>query len=284
MVDLKNDKESIVNFIKNSLYDFKTTYGNPKAVGIFCQPLEGLLSISINREVEILEKNKNKVEFEYQNFDTLFVENWKIESQKDISKWKYWGTGISEISGAQKIYNINKVFYNCLWTIIREATSEIYLPTTLLFFEFPELNDIIIHSNLEKFGRTVTKLFRNDIFEGYLSTKNHYRSIDIEAYKKSYNPNGDDETRNLTFEIATFYSSLTSEQAQTLDKIMLGNIDNVAFNVMSGLDGNNKEETGISLTIDNLDVRDLPLIGNGNLSGEYFDWVERFSKYGGFQH
>ena len=285
MVDINNDKENIVNFLSKTVFKFCEDISEPKSVGIFCKPSEGLITISFNTEFEIDIEKINSIEFEHKNYQSFIIENWKAECQKEISQWKYFKEGgIFESSGAQKLYNINRYLTHILWTIFRESTIKIKLPTTLLSFEFGDLNSIIIHSNLENFGRTITRLFRNEIFENYLTEKNYYRNIKIEEFKKNINPNFDEQTRNLMLEKSVFYCSLTNEQIQTLDKIILGQLDSTAFNVMRSLDENNEEQTRIKLTINNLDARQLPLIGNGNLSGEYFDWVERFSKYGEYQH
>lgn len=284
MVDINKDKENFVNFISKTVLKFTEDIGKPKSVGIYCKPSEGLFTVSFNAEKEIDKEKINSLEFEFKNFDCYGIESWKIECEKENTQWKYLDDGgIFESSGTQKLYNINRYLSHILWRIIRESANEIYLPTTLLSFEFSNLNSIIIHSNLENFGRTITRLFRNEIFENYLSEKENYRITDIEYFKNNLNPNFDELTKKTMLEKAIFYSTLTEDQLNTLDKIILGQIDNTAFNVLRGLDENKEEESGILLTVDHLDVRLLPLIGNGNLSGEYFDWVERFSKYGKFQ-
>jgi hypothetical protein len=285
MVDINNDKENIINFLSKTVLKFCEEVREPKSVGIFCKPSEGFFTISFNSEFEIDKEKINSIEFEHKSYESYIIENWKVECQKEISQWKYFKEGgIFESSGAQKLYNINRYLTHILSTIFRESTIKINLPTTLLSFEFVELNSIIIHSNLENFGRTITRLFRNEIFETYLKEKDYYKKIEIEEFKININPNFDEQTRNLMLEKSAFYLSLTKEQIQTLDKIILGQLDSTAFNVMRSLDENNEEQTKIKLTVNNLDARQLPLIGNGNLSGEYFDWVERFSKFGEYQH
>jgi hypothetical protein len=284
MVDINNDKASITDFINKSINHIRLEFGEPKSIGIFCKPSEGLFTISFSIKSEINKQDIKSVEFEFNDIDSLIIESWRIEIQKENSQWKYFPEGgIIEYSGVDKINKLNRYLTYILWTIIRESTREINLPTTLLSFEFTEFNSIIIHSNLEKFGRAITKLFRDEIFDNYLAEKDYYRSIKPEIFKDNLNPNLDQSTKNLKLQKAAFYASLTTEQIQTLDKLVLGQIDNIAFNIMRALDENNDSETGILLTVDNLNVRELPLIGNGNLSGEYLDWVERFSKHGEFQ-
>jgi hypothetical protein len=284
MVDINNNKRSITDFIGKSITHIRSEFGEPRSIGIFCKPSEGLFTISFNIKTEITKEDIKSVEFEFKNIDSLIIESWRIESQKENSQWKYFPEGgIIEYSGVDKIYKLNRYLTYILWTIVRESTREIDLPTTLLSFEFTEFNSIIIHSNLDKFGRAITKLFRNETFDNYLAERDYYRSIKPEIFWDSMNPNLDETIKNLKLQKAAFYSSLTSEQIETLDKIILGQIDSIAFNIMRALDENNDSETGILLTVDNLNVRELPLIGNGNLSGEYFDWVERFSNHGQFQ-
>jgi|GEM_PF-2477972 len=284
MIDINNEQNTIVNFITEAFNKFNMEIGEPKSIGILCKPSEGKFSISFNSRNEIDKSNIESIEFEYKDFAFLNLENWRIECQKEISQWKYFVEGgVFESSGTLKIYNINRYLTYILSTIIRKLTIDINLPTTLLGFEFSELNTIILHSNLEKFGRTITRIFRSDNYESYLTERNYHRSQGVEELRNKLSPHLDSATKNLMLQKSTFYNSLTIEQIQVLDKLVLGILDNTAFNVMRALDENNINESGISLTIDNVYVRELPLIGNGNLSGEYFDWVERFSKYGEFQ-
>ncbi|WP_273214919.1 hypothetical protein [Runella zeae] len=281
MIDITNDKAEIISFLSTTIKKIRNNFGNPKSIGFYCKPSEGAFTISFNIKSEIKEKYTNSIEFEYKDIEFLFMKHWKKECEQEKSQWKYFEEdGIFEASGPQKLYNINRYLSHVFWTIIRESTREINLPTTLLSFEFEELNHIILHSNLEKFGRIITKLFRDEIFKHYLEERTQYTNPD---FIQSIQQNSPYMYETYIAHKSYFYSSLTNDQIENLDKIILGIIDSIAFNVMRGLDENDDVESGISLIVDNRDVRQLPLIGNGNLSGEYLDWVERFSKYGGFK-
>lgn len=281
MVDINNDRLTIVNFLNRTVSLIRKDYGEPKSIGFFCNPSEGIFTISFNVKSEIDKDKVKSIEFEYKNIDSLFIEGWKRECNNEKSQWRYFEEGgIFESSGAEKLYNINRYLAYILWTIVRSSTREIKLPTTVLLFEFEELNSIALHSNLENFGRAVTKIFRNDIFEDYILERDRYKNPN---FISTINPNLDESLKSIIIEKANFYTSLSDEQIEVLNKIILGTIDNIAFNVLRALDENDIDESGILLTVENKDVRDLPMIGNGNLSGEYFDWIDRFSKYGKYQ-
>lgn len=78
-----------------------------------------------------------------------------------------------------------------------------------------------------------------------------------------------------------FLSSLTKDQAPHYLRHVSSVIEGVMFNLMRVLDEGQLgiSEDEIIMTINGVDVTKLPLIGNGNLSGEMFDWIPRFSKY-----
>ena len=78
-----------------------------------------------------------------------------------------------------------------------------------------------------------------------------------------------------------FLSSLTKAQAPHYLRHVSGVLDDVMFNLLRILDEGQLRvsEDEIIMTINGEDVTELPLVGNGNLSGEMFDWIPRFSKY-----
>lgn len=78
-----------------------------------------------------------------------------------------------------------------------------------------------------------------------------------------------------------FLSSLTEAQATHYLKHVSSVLEEAMFNLLRILDEGQlrASEDEIILTINGEDVTELPLVGNGSLSGEMFDWIPRFSKY-----
>ncbi|MCE3229498.1 MAG: hypothetical protein K0S32_4049 [Bacteroidetes bacterium] len=143
--------------------------------------------------------------------------------------------------------------------------------------------DLKRDATTDKFGREVVRLIREEQFDSYLEHKNHILKTGYQKFVKDLNPNRDKFYNDLEIERAKLFCDLSKEQHEVLNRIVLNILDSVAFNVMRALDENNVEDSGMSLKIDGIEARDIEMIGNGNLSGEYFDWVERFSKHGEFQ-
>lgn len=135
-------------------------------------------------------------------------------------------------------------------------------------------------TDLEKFGEFVMAKCRDEIMDGHNSLK-------LSDYKNFENI-GDEQLRVTLTERKQLLDSLTSEQMQTLDKLILSTVDNFAFCFLRQLQENKSKNYGNN-TFDIIVngrtsfemERDLI---SGNLFGDYLAWVERKSKYGAFQH
>jgi hypothetical protein len=78
-----------------------------------------------------------------------------------------------------------------------------------------------------------------------------------------------------------FLSLLSEDQVPHYLRHVTGVVEEIVFNLLKILDEGQLEvgENEIIMTINGENVTELPLVGNGNLSGEMFDWIPRFSKY-----
>ena len=79
---------------------------------------------------------------------------------------------------------------------------------------------------------------------------------------------------------------LNKSELEILDKLILNIIDNAAFTLLRGFQESMDECVGtekVELKIDGKKANELNLT-SGSLFGDYFDWIQRFSKYGGFQY
>ena len=223
-------------------------------------------------------------QFEYQNKKTFHSEEWKKEYEQDKSYWFFYEeAGVLEFSGTDKYASINRLYSHFLWNLLRDITKEVFLPTTLLELEQNKFSQFVLHSNSENFGRTIVEIFRESQYDMFLEQKKHIIKVGYDKYVADINPNICIDLKALMIERAALFASLTEEQNKILDRLILNLLDSTVFNVMRAVEENNSEITGFSVLINNKDVTKLPLIG-GSLFGEYFDWVERFSKYGKFQH
>jgi hypothetical protein len=284
MIDFNNYQIRIVDFVKKTVSEFEYEIGKSKLIGIYCEPSKGVLTINFNIHKQINEVDLNDNHFEYQNYGVLHFPEWQIEYKKKKSEWRFFEeAGTIKISGYEKKELINKFYSTVLWYIVRGITKEINLPTTLIQYEIDKYNRIILHSEVETFGRVVVQYFRDEIYRPFVDEKERIIEMGYNNYMNKLNPHIADDLKSLMAERAELFCNLTKEQNQVLDKLILNIIDSTSFNVLRALDENNEEKSGIVLKINDINVTKLPLIGNGNLSGEYFDWVERFSKYGNFQ-
>lgn len=120
--------------------------------------------------------------------------------------------------------------------------------------------------NLDAFGKLITSELREKKLDHLVAKlKEQYSALPSIADNGN---SGDD-----------FISTLTEKQVSLYLSHVTEIIENVIFNMMRELDEGQISENELIMTINGEDVTNLPLIGNGNLSGEMFDWIKRFSKY-----
>jgi len=244
MITLHQIKDEFSEFLINCVEDFSNKKGNLKAIGVSLYESTKQIQIHFNTEKAVNKKDKTSEQFEYKN-------EYKTTYQM----------GQPDERGF--VYDLS------MWVGIRNATRKVYLPTVLCCFEEESKNYFAIESELEIFGRAIVKLFREEPMEFHESNLKRFTEQSIGAFASE------------EMESVQFFNSLNSVQKEFLNRYIKEVIDFTSFNVMRAID----EKTGFEESDINIDIRgvkatDLPLIGNGNLSGEYFDWTERFSKYG----
>jgi len=284
MVDLEGDKPRIIHFMKETFEKFCTQFGRPSSIAITCLPSRVDLVFHGNLQNKIRPGDLSSKRFERRDFGSFHSDEWMKEFNKTTSRWRYFEqAGVIEISGKDRVREINHFYSKHLWYIIREATHEIILPTTLLEMEIERYSSIILDSAMERLGRMVVAQMRDEPYDSYIREKNEILKTGYKKYVKSLNPHRDPGYNKLDKERAELFGELSPKQRDALDRLMLRQLDSVAFNTMKFWDENNAENSGMQFTVDGKDVVNLPMVGNGNLSGEYLDWIERFSKYGTFQ-
>ena len=140
-------------------------------------------------------------------------------------------------------------------------------------------------SSYKELAETVVAKLRDENYANYLATRNYARSMTLTEYLSlPRNPGYASEYQQRDDERFGLLNSLSAEQSDALDRLILSTLDNAAFNFLRKIEENKAEGKGVGLTIDgkNLNIQDE--LQSGTLFGEYFLWVEENSKYGPFQH
>ena len=113
-----------------------------------------------------------------------------------------------------------------------------------------------------------------------------YESHKQNAKTKSLNTNQAKEFLDLEKERQKLIRGLKKSEIAALDKLILNIVDNAAFTLLRGIQESMDDCDGtenIELKIDGKKANELDLT-SGSLFGDYFDWIQRFSRYGEFQH
>lgn len=140
----------------------------------------------------------------------------------------------------------------------------------------------------KKLAEIMVAKLRDENYDSYIKTKEHARSMSLTEYENTKkNPNLDQDLQKLRDERFKFLNSLNEEQIKVLDRLILGSLDNTAFNFLREMEENLCQCEGrpVGLTIDGKNLESIQdELLSGTLFGEYFLWVEENSKYGPFQH
>ena len=130
----------------------------------------------------------------------------------------------------------------------------------------------------------IVSKFRDENFKNYLEYKEYCLNTSKEEFEKRF--------KNMAAELAAiekerfeFYNSLSTEQIDSLDKLILKSFDAAAFNVLREIEENLDEPKSIGLTINGKPVEHINNeFWSGTCFDEYFMWLEQKSNYGKYQH
>lgn len=251
MIELKNINQNFSDFFIAGIEKFSADIERPKSIGVSWSQTEQIIKLHFSKNP--FDKNEKSInQFEYQDYA--------------IAKYSSDPTEKEHIP---------------LWRMIRSCTKKAILPTVVLYIVDKDLYDFPIETDTEIFGRAVIKHIR-DYTMGYHSSKmERFKGKTKEDIIAEYPKNWTDEMRATQIKDAEFFTSLDSIQIEFLNDYILGLIDNIGFNVMRAIDESSfdKDCKSIEVKVNNTRAENLNMIGNGNLSGEYFDWIERFSKF-----
>jgi len=259
MINLNQVKDEFKDYLIKVVKEIESNYGNPKSIGIELSEKSKTIIIHFNIHKEIDKENKSCSQFEHQaKFQTKYE--------------------LGEPNDKGFVYDMR------LWEGVRNTSKEIQLPTTLCCFDENKFNYFVIETELETFGRFVVKHFREETMYSHDWHLDKFTNKTIEKIKDEIPEHWNETNVQEHMKSAKFFNSLSQEQLDYFNNYVLKMIDSSAFCVMRAFDENTgDEDSDIEIKCKGINVVDLPLIGNGNLSGEYLDWVDRFSKYGKFQ-
>ncbi len=129
----------------------------------------------------------------------------------------------------------------------------------------------------------IVSKFRDENFKDYLEQKEYCLQTSKEEFGKRFE-NMAEDLAAIEKERFEFYNSLSTEQRDTLDKLILKSFDAAAFNVLREIEENLDEHKSIGLTINGKPVEQIiNEFWSGTCFGEYFMWLEQKSKYGKYQ-
>ena len=263
MIYIYKSKDEFQDYFLKSLEKFKKDNGEPTSIGVSWSRESKLISIHYNLNQELNKANKSINQFEFINYSSI---NYKIGSPDDCE-------------------NEDQNEWIDFWGKIREASTLIQLPTVLYQIVDTDQYDLPIENENEIFGKAVVKHFRDYTIEHHQQISENYYNKTIDEISKSFPDYWNEELKVEKLKEATFFNKLDSEQLSFLRKYILKLIDSTTFNVMRAIDESSfsNDCKSIAVTINGQRAEELNLIGNGNLSGEYLDWIDRFSKYEQFQ-
>ena len=77
MINLKENKKPLEEFISDNILKFKQENGTPKTIGIYSHPVYGWVSINFNKTKTLEETETNCPDFEFPEFDLIEFPEWE---------------------------------------------------------------------------------------------------------------------------------------------------------------------------------------------------------------
>ncbi|WP_428743085.1 hypothetical protein [Tenacibaculum sp.] len=136
------------------------------------------------------------------------------------------------------------------------------------------------------FGKIIIEKLRDENFFNYLKSIELARKITKEDYSNlERNKNYEPSLQKIDDERFEFINSLDDNQKEQLDKLILKTLDGTAFNFLREIEENFHFNESIGLIFKGKPIEDIyDEFLSGTFFGEYFLWVNKFSKYGEYQY
>lgn len=88
MVDLNKKTKDIKEFFNSSINRFQEENRRPSAIGVYCCPWSGWITINFNITKKIVDTENNCPDFEFVEFGFMELAEWKSEYETDNPKYK----------------------------------------------------------------------------------------------------------------------------------------------------------------------------------------------------
>ncbi len=138
----------------------------------------------------------------------------------------------------------------------------------------------------DDFGQKIVEKLRDENYSNYLKMADSIRKITLDDYnnlpkKEGYDP----ELQKIDDERFEFINGLSDQQKEQLDKLILMTLDATAFNFLREIEEGYFDNKSIGLLFQGGLLEEIyNEFLSGTFFGEYFLWIEKFSKYDKFQY
>ncbi len=143
-----------------------------------------------------------------------------------------------------------------------------------------------IQEKYNTFGKKLVKKLRDENYNSYLEQNKLAKKISLrEYYNLPRNDEYDVKLQKIDDERFEFINSLNDKQKEQLDKLILKTLDETAFNFLREIEEDFFDNESIGLIFQGNSIEDIyNEFLSGTFFGEYFLWLDKFSKYGNYQH
>ena len=143
-----------------------------------------------------------------------------------------------------------------------------------------------MENNYNKFGEKIVEKLRDENYLNYLKNSESARKLTLkEYYDLPRNENYDKKLQKIDDDRFEFINSLNNKQKEQLDKLILKTLDETSFNFLREIEDSFHYNESIGLIYQGKSIDDIyNYFLSGTFFGEYFLWIEKFSKYGEYQY
>jgi len=128
MIDLRDYKNKIAQFILNGLNKFTMENGEPHTMGIYSCPCNGWISLNFNGDQH--PGTKNCPDFEFVEYDLIDFEGWSKEYENDSEWIDIVGHKLKLVFEGDEA--LNKLIFDLLKSIAVELKQSNQLPAVFL--------------------------------------------------------------------------------------------------------------------------------------------------------
>ena len=213
----------------------------------------------------------SKISFAYQQYDHVNeIEKLEYTLYEEFDLNRIEGLNFGDAA------NVRAMIYNCIY----DSDWKHQLPTTLLKYKGIPKDDLFLFHENRSLGETVVRLIRDETYGHLDESITYYRSQSKEALVAEFRDNWSEEYKQEVLNKIDVYQSFDENQIRFIKKLIINKLDSVAFSLMRAIDEKSCDgHEPIAVTISGIPGDEIPMWGNGNLSSDYLEWIERYSKF-----